>query len=83
MRGHGRQKGHTEMYRGTEYKVDLLAKVKLEIFLPDSRAGSLTERRQHLLHVPVHFHLREDLRDLPLALISSITRSGLRRTESL
>ena len=31
VRGHGRQKGHTEVYRGQEYKVDLLPKVKLEM----------------------------------------------------
>jgi nitrogen regulatory protein P-II 1 len=35
VRGHGRQKGHTEVYRGREYMVDLLPKVKLEIVLPD------------------------------------------------
>ncbi|MBZ5510773.1 MAG: P-II family nitrogen regulator [Acidobacteriia bacterium] len=34
-RGHGRQKGHTEFYRGREYTVDLLPKVKLEIVLND------------------------------------------------
>src|SRR5215470_4238542 len=34
-RGHGRQKGHTEFYRGREYTVDLIPKVKLEIVLPD------------------------------------------------
>jgi nitrogen regulatory protein P-II 1 len=34
-RGHGRQKGHTEFYRGREYSVDLLPKVKLEIVLND------------------------------------------------
>ena len=34
-RGHGRQKGHTEFYRGREYTVDLLPKVKLEIILTD------------------------------------------------
>ena len=34
-RGHGRQKGHTEYYRGREYSVDLLPKVKLEIVLND------------------------------------------------
>ncbi len=38
VRGHGRQKGHTETYRGAEYKVDLLPKVKLEIVVPDARA---------------------------------------------
>ncbi len=35
VRGHGRQKGHTEFYRGREYNVDLLPKVKLEIVLAD------------------------------------------------
>jgi nitrogen regulatory protein P-II 1 len=35
VRGHGRQKGHTEFYRGREYTVDLLPKVKLEIVLAD------------------------------------------------
>ena len=34
-RGHGRQKGHTEFYRGREYTIDLLPKVKLEIVIPD------------------------------------------------
>jgi nitrogen regulatory protein P-II 1 len=37
-RGHGRQKGHTEFYRGREYSVDLLPKVKLEIVVADSMA---------------------------------------------
>jgi nitrogen regulatory protein P-II 1 len=35
VRGHGRQKGHTEFYRGREYSVDLLPKVKLEIVMKD------------------------------------------------
>jgi nitrogen regulatory protein P-II 1 len=35
VRGHGRQKGHTEFYRGREYTVDLLPKVKIEMVLPD------------------------------------------------
>jgi len=37
VRGHGRQKGHTETYRGMEYKVDLLPKLKVEIVIPDAR----------------------------------------------
>lgn len=37
VRGHGRQKGHTEVYRGTEYKVDLLPKVKMEMIVPTVR----------------------------------------------
>lgn len=35
VRGHGRQKGHTEVFRGREYDVDLLPKVKLELVLKD------------------------------------------------
>src|SRR5271163_2346352 len=34
-RGHGRQKGHTEFYRGREYTVDLLPKIKIETVIPD------------------------------------------------
>ena len=37
VRGHGRQKGHKEIYRGMEYNVDLLPKVKLEMVVPDTR----------------------------------------------
>ena len=36
VRGHGRQKGHKEAYRGGEYSVDLLPKIKLEVILPDT-----------------------------------------------
>jgi nitrogen regulatory protein P-II 1 len=46
VRGHGRQKGHKEVYRGMEYQVDLLPKVKLEVVVPDERleevVGSLS-----------------------------------------
>ena len=37
VRGHGRQKGHTEVYRGQEYTVDLLPKVKIEVVVPSGR----------------------------------------------
>jgi nitrogen regulatory protein P-II 1 len=37
VRGHGRQKGHKEVYRGMEYQVDLLPKVKLEMVVSDTR----------------------------------------------
>jgi nitrogen regulatory protein P-II 1 len=37
VRGHGRQKGHTEHYRGREYTVDLLPKIKIEMVLDDGR----------------------------------------------
>jgi|SRR5437764_95921 nitrogen regulatory protein P-II 1 len=36
VRGHGRQKGHTEVYRGREYTVDLIPKIKIEMVLPDN-----------------------------------------------
>ena len=38
VRGFGRQKGHTELYRGAEYVVDLLPKVKVELVVPDALA---------------------------------------------
>ena len=41
VRGHGRQKGPTEVYRGMEYKVDLLPKVKLELVVSDARADEV------------------------------------------
>jgi nitrogen regulatory protein PII len=37
VKGFGRQKGHTEIYRGSEYTVDFLPKIKLELVLPDER----------------------------------------------
>jgi nitrogen regulatory protein P-II 1 len=43
VRGHGRQKGHKEVYRGQEYTVDLLPKVKIEIVLPDNRVEELVK----------------------------------------
>ena len=43
VRGHGRQKGHTEVYRGREYTVDLIPKVKLELVLPDQLVNRAVE----------------------------------------
>lgn len=43
VRGHGRQKGHTEVYRGREYTVDLLPKVKLEMVLPDKLVNTVVD----------------------------------------
>ncbi|MCY3674259.1 MAG: P-II family nitrogen regulator [Paracoccaceae bacterium] len=43
VKGFGRQKGHTELYRGAEYVVDFLPKVKLEIVLPDDLLDSALE----------------------------------------
>lgn len=43
IRGFGRQKGHTELYRGSEYKVDFLPKTKLEIVVADELVDSVIE----------------------------------------
>jgi nitrogen regulatory protein PII len=40
VKGFGRQKGHTEIYRGSEYTVDFLPKIKLEMVLPDGRVDA-------------------------------------------
>lgn len=43
VRGFGRQKGHTELYRGAEYMVDFLPKVKLEVVVPDDLVDQCIE----------------------------------------
>jgi nitrogen regulatory protein P-II 1 len=43
VRGHGRQKGHTEVYRGREYSMDLLPKMKLELVVPDRLVDTTVE----------------------------------------
>jgi nitrogen regulatory protein P-II 1 len=43
VKGFGRQKGHTEIYRGSEYTVDFLPKVKIEIVLPDSQIAAAVQ----------------------------------------
>jgi len=43
VKGFGRQKGHTELYRGAEYAVDFLPKVKLEIAVDDERVDAVVE----------------------------------------
>jgi len=43
VKGFGRQKGHTEIYRGSEYTVDFLPKIKIEIVLADSLVNSAVE----------------------------------------
>jgi len=42
-RGHGRQKGHKEIYRGMEYEVDLLPKTKIELVVPSARADEVIQ----------------------------------------
>ncbi len=43
VRGHGRQKGHTEFYRGSEHQVDLLPKMQMEIVAPDDEIGKIVQ----------------------------------------
>jgi len=43
VKGFGRQKGHSEIYRGTEYTVDFLPKIKFEMVVPDDRAQRAVE----------------------------------------
>src|SRR5690349_2323219 len=43
VRGHGRQKGHKEVYRGQEYNVDLLPKVKVEMVVPSDRSDEVVQ----------------------------------------
>ena len=43
VKGYGRQKGHTEMYRGAEYTVDTLPKIKLEVLAKDDEVSLITE----------------------------------------
>jgi len=43
VRGFGRQKGHTEMYRGTEYAVDFVPKVKIEVVIPDGQMKEVVD----------------------------------------
>ena len=43
VKGYGRQKGHTEMYRGAEYSVDTLPKIKLEILVDDGNLQTVTD----------------------------------------
>ena len=43
VRGHGRQKGHKEIYRGMEYEVDLLPKMKIEMVVPSARSEEVVQ----------------------------------------
>ena len=44
VKGYGRQKGHTEIYRGAEYVVDFLPKVKIEVIVPDDMVDGVIEK---------------------------------------
>ena len=43
VKGFGRQKGHTELYRGADYSVDFLPKVKIQVLVADEKAGQVVE----------------------------------------
>ncbi len=43
VKGYGRQKGHTELYRGSEYRIDFLPKVKLEVVVADSMVDKIVD----------------------------------------
>ncbi|HET7213036.1 MAG TPA: P-II family nitrogen regulator [Terriglobia bacterium] len=75
VRGHGRQKGHSEIYRGHEYTVDLLPKIKLEIVLADSlvdqavdaivkaaRSGKIGDGKIFLSEIAEAIRIRDNLR---------------------
>jgi nitrogen regulatory protein P-II 1 len=47
VRGFGRQKGHTEMYRGAEYKVDFVPKIKVEVVVPDEKLQTVLDAIIH------------------------------------
>jgi len=74
-RGHGRQKGHTEFYRGREYTVDLLPKIKIELVVSDllkdkavevilaaARTGRIGDGKIFLSHIDEAIRIRNDER---------------------
>jgi nitrogen regulatory protein P-II 1 len=75
VRGHGRQKGHTEVYRGREYTVDLIPKIKIELVLADdlvekcvqaivnaARTGKIGDGKIFLTKVDDAIRIRNDER---------------------
>ena len=50
VKGFGRQKGHTEIYRGTEYRIDFLPKVRIEIAVEDERVDEVLETIERAAH---------------------------------
>jgi nitrogen regulatory protein PII len=77
VRGHGRQKGHKAIYRGTEYSVTLLPKVMLDLVIPDervdevlkkiiatARTGEIGDGRVFVLNVDDGYNVRTGERDV-------------------
>jgi nitrogen regulatory protein P-II 1 len=50
VRGFGRQKGHTEIYRGAEYVVDFLPKIKIEVVVPDNQVAEVVDAIRKAAH---------------------------------
>src|SRR6478735_11738429 len=76
VRGHGRQKGHTAVYRGKEYSVSLLPKVEIEVVVPDTvvedvieaimaaaRTGEIGDGRVFVLPVEQSYNIRTGARE--------------------
>jgi nitrogen regulatory protein PII len=77
VRGHGRQKGHTAVYRGKEYNVSLLPKMKIEVVVGDelldaaveaivgaARTGEIGDGRVFVIPVDHAYHIRTGERDV-------------------
>ena len=77
VRGHGRQKGHTAIYRGKEYNVSLLPKVEIEVVVPDdvvdevvqaitkaARTGEIGDGRIFVIPVERAYNIRTGERDI-------------------
>ena len=50
VKGYGRQKGHTELYRGAEYAVDFLPKIKIELIIQDNLLNDVVEAIKSMAH---------------------------------
>jgi nitrogen regulatory protein P-II 1 len=61
-RGHGRQKGHTEFYRGREYTVDLLPKIKIEMVVRTTRTGKIGDGKIFVSKIDDAIRIRNDER---------------------
>ena len=77
VRGHGKQKGHTAIYRGQEYNVSLLPKMEIEVVVPDDRAeeiaaaiikaartGEIGDGRVFLIPVTASYRIRTGEREV-------------------
>jgi nitrogen regulatory protein P-II 1 len=77
VRGHGRQKGHTSVYRGQEYQVSLLPKVEIEVVVADAvaddviqaitkaaRTGEIGDGRVFVMPVEAGFNIRTGAKDV-------------------